>query len=130
MADIYLNSKPVSESFAYAYVEDSDGKLVRIALDDMKLLLGSGYVDGEITVVADSWVESENGEYFTQSVAVPNATVNSRIDLDPSPEQIIQLINESVSMFISNENGAIKAYALGSAPSTDMTFKIRISEVA
>lgn len=130
MADIYLNSKPVSESFAYAYVEDSDGKLVRIALDDMKLLLGSGYVDGEITVVAASWVKSENGGYFTQSVAVPNATVNSRIDLDPSPEQIIQLINESVSMFISNENGAIKAYALGSAPSTDMTFKIRISEVA
>ena len=130
MADIYLNSKPVTNSFAYAYVEDRDGKLMRISLDDIKVLLGSGYVDGEITVVAAHWVESENGEYYTQEVAVPTATANSRIDLDPSPEQIIQLMDEAVSMFIANDNGVIKAYALGSAPSTDMTFKIRISEVA
>ena len=130
MADIYLNSKPVTNSFAYAYVEDSDGKLVRIALDDIKVLLGSGYIDGEITVLKDSWVASDDGTYYTQVIAVPNATANSRIDLDPSPTQIIQLMNEEISMFISNDAGTVTAYAINGYPSTDMTIAVRMTEVA
>lgn len=130
MADIYLNRKPVAESFAYAYVEDVDGKLVRVSLDDIKTLLGSGYIDGELTVNAANWIKSADGGYYTQTVLVPSATSNSRINLDPSPEQLIQLMNESVCMFIGNDNGTIIAFAKDNTPSTDMTFKIQILEVA
>lgn len=128
MADIYLNRKPVTNAFTYAYVEDADGKLMRIALDDMKVLLGVGYIDGTITVLTDNWTASADGTYYTQELVVPNATQNSRINLDPSPTQLIQIMKEEITMFVGNDNGKIAAYAYNGYPSTNMTIKIRITE--
>lgn len=128
MADIYLNSKPEAESFTYAYVENEEGKVVKITVDNMKMLLGVGYIDGEITISSTGWTVSDDGTYYTQVIAVPNASTNSRVDLNPSPTQIIQLMNEEVSMFISNDNGTFTAYAINNKPSIDMTISVRISE--
>ena len=130
MAEVYLNQKPVTESFSYAYVEDANGKLVRVSLASLKVLLGVGYIDGSLTVKADSWIPSDDGTYFTQEVALPNITANSKIDLDPMPEQIIQLMNEEISMFVGNAQGVTTVFAYNGAPSTDMTFSVKIREEA
>ena len=130
MADIYLNSKPVTANFSYAYVEDPDGKVKRISLENLKMLLGVGYVEGVITVLADNWIASDDGTYYTQEVTMPNITNISKIEWDATPEQLIQLMQESISMFVGNNQGVVTVFAYNGIPSTDMVIKVRITEEA
>lgn len=83
----------------------------------------------EVTLLANNWTVSDDGYYFTQEIAVPNVTVNSKIDLQPTPEQMIQLLQSEISLFVANNNGTIVVYALNAVPEEDMTFKALRSEV-
>lgn len=130
MAVIYLKDKPEAESFSYAYVEDADGKLVRVAIDNMKKALGLVEpVDASITLLADNWTLTDDGTYYTQAVTVEGVTEYSRVELQATPNQITSLMNDEIALFIGNESGTITAYCINGTPSMDMTFDIRITEV-
>lgn len=127
---IRLSSKPEAESFLYAYVEDADGNIRKIAVNNMRAVLGIATSNAiEITVYADDWVASDDETYYTQIVDIDGITMNSRVDLTPTPAQIIQLMTEEVSMFMANEDGIITAYCINGTPSSDMTISAIISEV-
>lgn len=131
MGVVKLSSKPEANSFAYAYVEDVDGKIVRVSVEKLKAVLGiAASTTVDIPIYTRGWVESSDGTYYTQIVDVPGATINSRVDLTPTPDQIIQLMNEEVSMFIANEGGIITAYCINATPSEDMTISAVLSEVS
>lgn len=83
----------------------------------------------EITLYVANWIVSGDGSYYTHNLTIANSSANTRVDLDPTPEQFINLINEEISMFVANDNGAIKAYSIGGVPSTDMTLAVIVSEV-
>lgn len=130
MGVIYLKDKPEVESFSYAYVEDAEGKLVRVALENMKKVLGLlDPIETEITLLADGWTLSENGAYYMQPVNIEGTTKNSRVELLATPDQIIQLMIEELTLFIGNKNGNIVAHCVNGTPSEDMTFEIKITEV-
>ena len=130
MGVVYLKDKPEAESFSYAYVEDAEGKLVRVATANLKKVLGLiEPIDMEIKLLADSWTLSENGTYYIQPVTIEGITVNSRVELKATPEQIIELRNDELALFIGNENGTVAAYCMHGTPSEDMTFEVRITEV-
>ena len=130
MGVIYLKDKPEAESFSYAYVEDAEGKLVRVAIDNMKKVLGLvDPIDSEITLLSGSWTLSENGLYYTQVVTIEGTTENSRVELEPTPDQIIQLMNQELTLFMGNTGGTIAAYCVNGVPSEDMTFEVRITGV-
>lgn len=129
MGVIYLKDKPETESFSYAYVEDSEGKLVRVATNNMKKVLGLVEpFDAEITLLAANWTLSENGAYYMQPVTIEGTTENSRVGLQATPDQIIQLMNDELTLFIGNEKGVIAAYCVNGTPAFDMTFDVRITE--
>lgn len=126
----YMKDKPETDSFAYAYVEDSDGRLVRIAKEKMKEVLGIvDPVDTEISLFANGWTLSEDSTHHTQSVVMENITANSKVELMPTPQQVIQLFSDETTIFIGNADGTIIAYAVNGVPSVDMTFRVRITEV-
>lgn len=130
MGVIYLKDKPEVESFSYAYVEDAEGKLVRVALKSMKKVLGLlDPIETEITLLADGWTLSENGAYYVQPVRIEGTTKNSRVELLATPDQIIQLMNEELTLFIGNASGDIMAHCVNGTPNEDMTFEIKITEV-
>lgn len=130
MGVIYLKDKPEVESFSYAYVEDAEGKLVRVALENMKKVLGLlDPIETEITLLTDGWTLSENGAYYMQPVNIEGTTKNSRVELLATPDQIIQLMIEELILFIGNKNGNIIAHCVNGTPSEDMTFEIKITEV-
>lgn len=83
----------------------------------------------EITLSASKWVEQDGGSYYTQVVSVSGITANTRIDLAPTPEQLINIVDEGISMFASNQNGVVTVYATGGQPSSDMTLPINKQEV-
>lgn len=130
MGLIYAKNKPEADSFSYAYVETADGSFVRIAVDNIKKVLGiNTSTETTVTLLAANWVSSSDGTYFTQALTIENSTTKSRIDLEPTPAQYIKLMQDEASVFIANDNGVITAYSMNAIPSTDMTFKAKVTEV-
>lgn len=131
MAEVYMKDKPEADSFSYAYVEDVEGKLVRISVEKMREVLGitKASFTAEITLKADGWILSEDGSYHTQGVIIDGIGINSKIDMQATPQQIIELMNEEVSLMIINDDADVVVYAIGGIPATDLTFDVLVTEV-
>lgn len=87
----------------------------------------SGPQTSTITLFADGW--TGEGELYSQVVEIEGVTENSKVDLQPTPEQITEMVNSEISMTTTNNDGVITVYAIGSAPTTDMTIQVLITEV-
>lgn len=83
----------------------------------------------EVTLPASGWQKSSDNTYYSQVITVPGATEDSKIDLQPTPAQLISLLNNGTSMFASNEAGTITVYVVGSKPTSDMTMQATKMEV-
>ena len=59
MGSVNILSKPEAESFKYSFVEDADGKLVKVSFDNIKKLLNYISAADEAEIV--SWMESIDG---------------------------------------------------------------------
>lgn len=82
-----------------------------------------------VTLAAASWTESDDG--FTQAVTIAGGTANSLVALQPTVAQIIAMQGAGVSaLVVNNDNGAFTAYAVGAAPTEDMTMQITLTEVS
>lgn len=130
MGVIYLKDKPEVDTFSYAYVEDVEGNFRRVTLENMRKALGLlDPIETEITLLAANWVLCDTGAYYTQPVTIEGTTENSRVELLATPDQIVRLMNDELTLFIGNANGTITAYCVGGTPSDDITFEIRVTEV-
>lgn len=130
MGVVYLKDKPESNSFKYAYVETENGSLVKVSLENIKKVLRiNTSIKVEVTLLLTGWTLSGDGTHYTQVIEINGSTANSRVDLEPTPTQIIQLMHEEISIFVANDNGVITAYSLNGIPSTNMTFAATITEV-
>ena len=130
MGLIYMKDNPEAESFSYAYGEDSEGNLVRVARSNFRKALGIfDPIETEITLLANEWVLCDAGTYYTQPVTIEGTTRNSRVELLATPEQLVQIRNDELALFIGNNEGAIAAYCMNGTPSEDLTFEVRVTEV-
>lgn len=67
---------------------------------------------------------------FSQAVEINGVTVNSKIDLQPTVEQLTVLQDEETSLIAVNNSGVVTVYALGYKPSVDLEMQTLITEVA
>ena len=74
-----------------------------------------------------NWTGTEN--VFSQVVSIDGVTSNSKVDLQPSPEQISDLVNNGTSLTTANDSGTVTVYAVGAKPTVDYTIQAIISEV-
>ena len=84
----------------------------------------------DINLKTVDWVESPDMTYYTQDVTIPNTTAKTKIDLQPTPEQLISMINSGIVMFVANDNGIVKIYSVSDKPVTDITIQATIKEVS
>ena len=83
----------------------------------------------EITLSASGWTAHDDNSYYTQVVDISDITENTKIDLNLTPEQIIDISSNGITMFAVNDNMVVTVYASGDKPSGDMTIQIAKSEV-
>lgn len=81
-----------------------------------------------ITLTASGWVGSSNP--WSQAVTVNGVSVNSKLDLQPTAQQIVSLQDEEISLMMSNNGGVVTAWAIGNKPTVDYTMQVLITEVA
>lgn len=80
-----------------------------------------------VNLFADDWVGVNSP--FSQMVTINGITANSRIDLQPTLEQLIDLQDEKITLMISNDNGVVTAYALNYKPTADYEMQVSITEI-
>ena len=56
-------------------------------------------------------------------------TANSKIDLQPTAVQIVELQDSEITLMLQNDDGVVTAWAIGNKPTKDYTMQVLITEV-
>lgn len=80
-----------------------------------------------VELLSTTW--EENGDLYSQTVTISEVGENSKIDLQPTAQQVVLLQNEEISLMAGNDAGAVTIYAIGGKPSNDYTMQVLITEV-
>ena len=81
-----------------------------------------------VSLPASGWTGSSNP--YSQVVTVNGVTANSKLDLQPTAQQIVQLQNEDIALITENNAGTVTFYAIGGKPTSDYTMQVLLTEVA
>lgn len=80
-----------------------------------------------VTLRAENW-DGSNGAY-SQVVALAGVTSHTKVDLQPTPEQLAEFHHKVLSFVAENDGGVVTVYAIGDKPSNDHTIQITLTEV-
>lgn len=83
-----------------------------------------------ITIYADQWAQADDDRWY-QVVTVDNGiiTSNSKVDLQPSAEQLAIFYEKDVAFVTENEDGVVTVFCIGQKPTNDYTIQATITEV-
>lgn len=81
----------------------------------------------ELTLTAENWKGAVSP--YAQTVAVDGATLTSKIDLQPSAEQLEQLRMANTALAAENDGGLVTVYAFGDKPAGVLTLQATVTEV-
>ena len=80
-----------------------------------------------VTLLAANWVG--NASPYTQVVSINGVTENSKVDLQPSNEQLSIFRDKDLAFVAENDGGVITVYCIGQKPAGDYTMQATITEV-
>jgi len=80
-----------------------------------------------ITLLASAWKGSDGT--YSQIVNIEDVTDKSRVDLQPTPEQLAILLEEETTLTAVNDESVITVFAIGRKPKVNYEMQITITEV-
>lgn len=80
-----------------------------------------------VSIPASGWIGSSSP--YNQVISVNGVNANSKLDLQPTSEQISSLQDSEISLMASNNNGVVTVYAFGGKPTVDYNMQILITDV-
>ena len=111
--------------------EKDEGKVLGVQNGVWKVIESSGSSGKSKLVVVelptDNWIGS--GLSYYQVMETQVVSVDSLVDIRPTPEQLQELLTSEISLTIVNESGTLKAFAIGGKPLTDLTLQVVVSKV-
>lgn len=81
----------------------------------------------EITLPVSAWKGAASP--FSQVVAIDRVSVSSKVDLQPTVEQLEVFRAMDISLTTQNDAGVVTVYAIGKAPAEDLVMQATITEV-
>jgi hypothetical protein len=83
-----------------------------------------------VTLYSDKWAQASDDRYY-QVVLVDNATItqNSKVDLQPSAEQLDIFHEKDLAFVAENEDGIVSVFCVGQVPTNDYTIQATVTEV-
>lgn len=88
---------------------------------------GTAMKVAQFTAPAADWKGA--GDSWFQTVTVPGISVNSKVDIALSQDQLLPLRSRNLLFMAGNEEGTVTLYALGGKPDTDLVFQAALLEV-
>lgn len=83
----------------------------------------------EITLPASAWQIDEALNTHYQNVTIAGTTEYSKVDLQPTEEQLIVFHERDINFTTVNEDGTIVVYVVGDKPEEDYTIQATVTEV-
>ena len=80
-----------------------------------------------VTIFASKWVGDASP--YTQVVEIEGITPRSKVDLQPSKEQLAIFYEKDLALVTENEDGVITVSCVGQKPTNDYTIQITVTEV-
>lgn len=81
-----------------------------------------------VFLVANDWVG--DGSPYSQVVTIEGVTTNSKVDLQPSIEQLNIFHQKDLTFVAENKDGIVTVYVIGQKPQNDYYIQVTITEVA
>lgn len=81
-----------------------------------------------ITLAADGW--TGNSAPYSQVVEINTATPATKVELNPTAMQIVNLQNDDIALMAQNDAGTITVYSFGGKPSVSMAVQVTLTEVS
>lgn len=119
---------------------DSDGILLDKEYVNSQNLATKSYVEecankvaqtpASITLYANRWVEVTEEKMWYQEVVVANATITeySKIDLQPSAEQLLVFYEKDLTFVTENYGGTVTVFCIGQKPENNYVIQATITE--
>lgn len=105
---------------------DPDGDVLTME-QIVKAVLSQANKITTVTLFADKWVGAASPYY--QPVTISGTTENSKIDLNPTIEQLNIFHNKDIAFVVENNDGDVTVYCIGQKPTNDYTVQATITEV-
>lgn len=67
---------------------------------------------------------------YSQDVTIATVTPATKIDLQPTASQIVQLQNADIALMAENSGDVVTIYSFGGKPSIDMAMQVLLTEVS
>lgn len=80
-----------------------------------------------VTLRANSWRGS--GTSYSQVVAISDVTSSTKVDLQPTADQLAEFHHAVLALVAENDGGTVTVYAIGDMPTKDYTIQITKTEV-
>lgn len=80
-----------------------------------------------VTLYASAWAGSEG--HYGQIVNIEGVTKNSKVDLQPTVEQLKIFHEKDIAFSTVNEGGIVVVHVIGDRPTNDYTMQVTITEV-
>lgn len=80
-----------------------------------------------VTLKAANWLG--NASPYSQVVDLANVTSKTKVDLQPTLNQLDTLYSQSVGFYTVNEDGVVTVYAVGNKPTADFAIQVTMTEV-
>ena len=108
-------------------------ELIRIANEERREAAYEAYLRTiprivDITLLASAWVSEE--DYYTQVVTIEGVTENTKVDLQPSAEQLAIFHDKDIAFVTENDGGEVTVFAIGEKPTQNYTIQATLKEVS
>ena len=100
--------------------------MVASSLNELRAL--SVVKSTDVTLYASKWVETD-GIYAQPLTINGTITALSKVDLQPSVEQLAIFYEKDITFVVENDNGTITVFCIGQKPANDYTMQVSITEV-
>ena len=111
-------------------VEDIASAVNEIGIEERLSILErnqSPEIVSNITLLAANWVGDASP--YTQIVNINGVTPYSKIDIQPSIEQLAIFHEKEITLVAENENGIVTISCVGQKPMNDYTIQVTMTEV-
>ena len=123
---VYVGSNPPSN--AQVWIEPDGDSNIAMSLKEIYKTISSMKPKAiTITLISSAWVV--DGDRYSQIVSIPEATAYSKVDLQPSAEQLTIFHEKDIAFVTENVGGTITVYCIGQKPANDYTIQATITEV-
>ena len=80
-----------------------------------------------VTLLASKWLGDSSP--YSQVVAIPNVTPYTKVDLQPTEEQLAIFHQKDIAFTTRNDDGVVTAFVIGDKPQNDYTIQATVVEV-